>query len=559
MADLDRYGLGEIKRHQALRYFTWSWRWSFLSESLQMRFLLKHTPLRTGCRCLISPIALSDASWDGVAWNRRDRWLYSFATRLLWEYARKHDTVGALSLPEPAIGNPLPVRWRGQLISQDLANTALESSAIARALGATDPRSIIEVGAGYGRTAYVLLHIFPDATYTIVDIEPALSISRWYLEQLFPPERLRFLHPDEAESLGDGEADLAIAISSLHEMTADQVERYLKLLDRVAAGGRVYLKQWEHWTNPDDGVTLDFQEYPIPSRWTKIFDECAPVQTNFRHAAWHIETGQQSACAVTARSRGTTADPTPPPADVATYDADGLVVYHKSVDFLADTRFQVAYHRGMQSGHHIARERGSDIDIHIEWRIHVALWAAAHAVTLAGDFVECGVNTGITSLAVCEYIDFNATRKNFWLFDTFQGIPLEQVTERERALGRLDENAAWFSECYELAKANFSAFPRAHLVRGTVPDTLADVDIGDVAYLSLDMNIAEPEIAALEFFWPKLVTGAPVLLDDYGWTGYRPQKEAIDDWAATHHVEVLTLPTGQGLILRPPRTKDWNR
>jgi O-methyltransferase len=39
-----------------------------------------------------------------------------------------------------------------------------------------------------------------------------------------------------------------------------------------------------------------------------------------------------------------------------------------------------------------------------------------------GDFVECGVNTGIFSLAVCEYVDFNRLDKSLWLFDTYKGF-----------------------------------------------------------------------------------------------------------------------------------------
>lgn len=288
VADLDRYGLESIKRHQALRYFTWSWRWSSVRESRQMRFLLKRSSPSTVSRCLLEPARLSDRDWDGVEWSRRDRWLYVFAARLLWEYAREHDALGVLSLAEPDLGSPLPVRWRGRLISQDLANSALETTAIARALDGEQPRSILEVGAGYGRTAFALLHAFPEATYTIVDIEPALSISKWYLGQLFRPDRLRFVRPDEAESLADGSADLVVAVSSLHEMTSEQVARYLDLFDRVARGGLVYLKQWERWTNPEDGITLDFGEYPIPSRWRLVFDESAPVQTNFRQAAWRV-------------------------------------------------------------------------------------------------------------------------------------------------------------------------------------------------------------------------------------------------------------------------------
>jgi hypothetical protein len=98
-------------------------------------------------------------------------------------------------------------------------------------------------------------------------------------------------------------------------------------------------------------------------------------------------------------------------------------VWHKDVGFQKDPRFVAASRRGMASGHHISREPGSDDDIHIEWRAHVVLWAATHAARLEGEFVECGVNTGIYSLAICEYIDFNRTGKSFYLFDTFAGFP----------------------------------------------------------------------------------------------------------------------------------------
>jgi putative sugar O-methyltransferase len=292
-ADLARYGFDSLKRHQALRYFTWSWKWGSLRDSRQMRFLLRHSSAPTVCRCLAAPTRLSNRDWVGVDWNRADRWLYVFATRLLWEYARKNDALDVLALCEPELGSPLPVAWRGRRISQDLANTALEVTAITRGLRGQRPGSILEIGAGYGRTAYALLSAFPEATYTIVDIEPALSISRWYLEQLFSADRLRFLRPEDIETLPDTSIDLALAVSSLHEMTNDQVSRYLELFSRVAEDGCVYLKQWARWTNPDDGITLDFGKYPIPPHWSRLFFEPAPVQTNFRQAAWHV--GQASA------------------------------------------------------------------------------------------------------------------------------------------------------------------------------------------------------------------------------------------------------------------------
>jgi putative sugar O-methyltransferase len=286
--ELAREGLHSVKRRQALRYFNWQWRWSRLRESQQLRFLLAHSSPWTVLQCTLRPAHLSRSAWHAVPWTRSERWLYVAAVRLLWEYARRQDELGVVALPEPELGDPLPVHWDGRLISQDLANSSLEANAIARALAGSSPESIVEVGGGYGRTAYVLLKLYPKAAYTIVDIEPALTISRWYLTTLFPEARLHFVHPDEAWRLRAGSADLVVSVSSLQEMRRDQVEGYLELFDRIAAGGVVYLKQWERWTNPVDGMTFAFDDYPVPASWRVAFDEPAPVQTNFRQAAWRL-------------------------------------------------------------------------------------------------------------------------------------------------------------------------------------------------------------------------------------------------------------------------------
>jgi putative sugar O-methyltransferase len=286
-ADLDSYGIDAIKRHQALRYFTWSWRWRALHRSRQLRFLLRRTSPVTLLRCAVARTDLSDAAWSGLRWSRGDRWLYAFAVRVLWEYAARNDPLGVLGLPEPRAGQPLPVRWRNRLISQDLANSALEAGAIARALAGRRPRVIVEVGAGYGRLAYALLNAYPDAQYAIVDIEPALKIARWYLGELFPTGRIAFIHPDEVEN-GAPSADLVLSVSSLQEMTRHQVAGYFSLFDRIGRGGVVYLKQRSEWPNPDDGITLPFGEYPIPADWRTLFDDTAPVQSDFRHAAWSV-------------------------------------------------------------------------------------------------------------------------------------------------------------------------------------------------------------------------------------------------------------------------------
>jgi hypothetical protein len=74
------------------------------------------------------------------------------------------------------------------------------------------------------------------------------------------------------------------------------------------------------------------------------------------------------------------------------------------------------------------------------------------------------------------------------------------------------------------------------------------------------MNCVEPEIAAAEFFWDKMSPGGVIVLDDYCYSGhYRLQNRAFQEFAERRNVEVLALPTGQGLIFKPPLEEKYPR
>jgi len=67
------------------------------------------------------------------------------------------------------------------------------------------------------------------------------------------------------------------------------------------------------------------------------------------------------------------------------------------------------------------------------------------------------------------------------------------------------------------------------------------------------MNIAVAELAVLTHFWDNIVPGGIVLFDDSGWMAYQKQKQVLDDFTSRHGVKILNLPTGQGLLIKPPR------
>ena len=228
------------------------------------------------------------------------------------------------------------------------------------------------------------------------------------------------------------------------------------------------------------------------------------------------------------------------------YDEDGLFSIH-SDHFRHDPWFRAAYERGLKAS--------NGVDPHFEWRLHVALWVASNALAAPGNFVECGVNTGFISSAIMEALDWGNIARRFFLIDTFAGPVISQFSAAEIQRGRLkvaeDHIAAGAYETdVARVRANFSEWPNAVVVQGSVPDILSSIDITSVAFLHLDMNCAYPDRAALEYFWDRLSPGAFVLLDDYAYHGYESQREAIDEVARSLGFHVLSLPTGQGLIVK---------
>ena len=222
-----------------------------------------------------------------------------------------------------------------------------------------------------------------------------------------------------------------------------------------------------------------------------------------------------------------------------TYNQDGLATIH-NCEFMREPRFAAAYALG--------KATGSWGNVDIQWRAYVVCWAAQQALALAGDFVECGVNRGGYARTVIAYTGFDRLPRRFYLLDTFAGLVEKYISDDERRLGI---RAGGYVECYDAARQTFAPFPNVTLVRGAVPETLSGVRPEKVAFLSLDMNCAAPEVAAAKYFWDKLATGAVIVLDDYGWPGQINQKQAFDGFAAERGVQVLALPTGQGLIIKP--------
>jgi len=304
ISQIEGDGFATFKRTVAQNYFTWV----IGRKADQYRWLVRQTRWR---------------DWPSIRWgagavdpslplSRHQQKELAIFTRMLWRLAERTDQQGLLrNLEEPAEGTPFPFHWRGKLISQDLANSLLEYYAIREhfAPGSEERVTVCELGAGYGRNAFVFLKALPRCKYIIVDIPPALWVAERYLTRVFPERRafkfrpfagfdeiadefqaadLAFLLPHQAEMLPRKSVNLFLNISSLHEMTPDQIQAYFRLIDNLTRD-YFYSKQWIVSHNPHDGVVIRQADYPIPAGWRQLYSRTAKVQEKFFEAMYAVD------------------------------------------------------------------------------------------------------------------------------------------------------------------------------------------------------------------------------------------------------------------------------
>jgi putative sugar O-methyltransferase len=306
LAQLHEQGYENFKRTIALNYFTWV---RILPWDSQIIFLCKRLPATAVLRAFQNALGIARknhfSSLKGIHF-----FPYRLLSLLLWEYIQTLSfSRDLLALREPQEGNPpLVYPSPSMAVSQDLGNALLEYASFHDVIPTSRPATILELGGGYGRNAFTVLHLHPEIKYVIVDIPPALWVAEKYLSSQFPEKhvfryrdfgrfedvadeyesaQIAFLLSTQFAAIPHGSVDLIINIASLHEMRKDQVDYYFDRFDRVLApGGYLYIKQWRKAEVLFEGVTLLEKDYPFPRGWNKVMSRTANVQTKFFEALY---------------------------------------------------------------------------------------------------------------------------------------------------------------------------------------------------------------------------------------------------------------------------------
>jgi predicted O-methyltransferase YrrM len=212
------------------------------------------------------------------------------------------------------------------------------------------------------------------------------------------------------------------------------------------------------------------------------------------------------------------------------FTGDNLITFGKTLGFLHDEPFIAAWRAHART----------HIEEAVIWRTHVLCWAARQGMRRDGDLVECGCYKGTSARILYDYLDLGSSAKRLYLYDLFvhtDGMAHHAMPDHSTSL-------------YDAVRARFAGLANVEIIQGEVPKSLAGTAPATIAFLHIDMNSTAAEIGALETLFDRVAPGGAIVFDDYGWNGYRPQKDAEDRFFAARGYSVLELPTGQGLVIK---------
>ena len=106
---------------------------------------------------------------------------------------------------------------------------------ITRIVSIDSTKTIMEIGAGYGRTCHTILSNYDVQRYYILDLETCLNLSQKYLKTVLNEKnysKIQFVPVADFPLLENVKFDISINIDSMSEMTSKIVYDYLLYIDK---------------------------------------------------------------------------------------------------------------------------------------------------------------------------------------------------------------------------------------------------------------------------------------------------------------------------------------
>lgn len=186
-------------------------------------------------------------------------------------------------------------------------------------------------------------------------------------------------------------------------------------------------------------------------------------------------------------------------------------------------------------------EEGEGFNAHRRFALQQLLRLTSN---IPGDTAECGVYKGCGSYIILHANKQSSFGRVHHIFDSFEGLSNPSRKDGEYWTA----NDLSMDEC--VVKENLSGFNDVKFYKGWIPNRFRDVDDHTFSFVHVDVDLYEPTLDSIRFFYDKLNAGGIFVCDDYGFLTCPGATAAIEEFLHSKPEKMVSLPGGGGFFIK---------
>ncbi|QYK64364.1 TylF/MycF/NovP-related O-methyltransferase [Paenibacillus sp. S25] len=164
---------------------------------------------------------------------------------------------------------------------------------------------------------------------------------------------------------------------------------------------------------------------------------------------------------------------------------------------------------------------------------------------IADEINECGVKGSVAELGVfkgefSKYINRVFPDRQLYLFDTFSGFDQKDIDNENKGDFSNSVAGEFCNSDVDLVLNKMMYKENCIVKKGYFPESASDVN-ETFAFVSLDVDLYQPILEGLKFFYPKMSDGGYIIIHDYNSTRFHGVKQAVREYCREHGVKYTPI------------------
>lgn len=151
-----------------------------------------------------------------------------------------------------------------------------------------------------------------------------------------------------------------------------------------------------------------------------------------------------------------------------------------------------------------------------------------------GDVVELGCYVGTTSLFLQRLLQNQTSPKVLHIYDSFAGLPPKSPQDASPAGEQFTAGQLHATKAQLIKHFKQAGLPLPAIHKAWFSDLQPHDMPGTISFAFLDGDFYDSITQSLQLVWPRLASGATVVVDDYQSEALPGARRAVDEWLKAH-------------------------